>query len=236
MRETLSPKNLTAKAGLRGGGRGGGVPGLGAGAAALAGMRVGAWVRAGVPKEECRNPDGLGGKEKEGGAPASLRKPQSIPCIAPRPPESPRPPPASPPKSLQRCAQGAHGDRRWVPPGGAASLPLTGDAGGTGDAGDAGAYLGGPAAASRRCCPLLPAAPGGAGGGAELPAVWEGPAGRPQQIRAGRRHRGSAPSPAVIFFWGGRVRGGPWFWQPGLKPIPSPPAPQHPGCGLGCWG
>lgn len=104
MRETLSPKNLTAKVGLRGGGRGG-VPGLGAGAAALAGMRVGAWVRAGVPKEECRNPDGLGGKEKDGGGtsiaaktpehplhrPPTPRISPTPPCVAPQIPAALRP-------------------------------------------------------------------------------------------------------------------------------------------------
>lgn len=102
--------------------------------------------------------------------------------------------------------------------------------------------------AAARCCPRLPAGCGRRG----APAVWEGPIGRSQQIRTGRRHAGSAPSPAVLggglllqlclcpprprarVLWGaGRPReprGSPSAWLgmgggPCLAPPRSPPPP-----------
>lgn len=72
--------------------------------------------------------------------------------------------------------------------------------------------------AAARCCPRLPAGCGRCG----APAVWEGPIGRSQQIRTGRRHAGSAPSPAVL--------GGGLLLQLCLCPPPTS------GSGVvGCW-
>lgn len=73
--------------------------------------------------------------------------------------------------------------------------------------------------AAARCCPRLPAGCGRRG----APAVWEGPIGRSQQIRTGRRHAGSAPSPAVL--------GGGLFLQ---LCFCTPPDPRAPSVVL-CW-
>lgn len=87
--------------------------------------------------------------------------------------------------------------------------------------------------AAARCCPRLPAGCGRRG----APAVWEGPIGRSQQIRTGRRHAGSAPSPAVL--------GGGLFLQlcfctpptPGPRVLRGAGAPKQPLSTVGYgWG